>query len=307
MRYDPYEILEIKRDAAIKDIKKAYRRLAQRYHPDVNPFDPLADRIFSDINEAYRTLMEAKQKQLKYPQSHPQRSVRPKYSYVKTPREEKFRGYKWKEERFEYRLALQLTWGMLSKPLSTTRYILKERPQRIDQPLLLVIAFSLGCAIPYWLTLMVQELNGKGWAFNQFPFENLLFFGFLLTIPVYCGLLIFSTLLDYGARRLGGRCSDIWDIYLIGSFAFLPLIFILPTQFVWALIDLTMSGRIALYGSCLTTFTFILWSMSLFFLGIREVYRLERGKSLIIVTTVFSLLIFIIFLLLWGLWGQTPH
>lgn len=306
MRYDPYEILEIPRGAAIKDIKKAYRRLAQRYHPDVNPFDPLADRIFSDINEAYRTLMEVKKKQLKYQQPHPRSSVRPKYSYSRAPREEKFRGYKWKEEKFEYRLALQLTWGMLSKPLSTTRYILKERPQRVDQPLLLVIAFSLGWAIPYWLTLMIQGLSGKGWAFNQFPFQNLIF-GFLLVIPVYCGLLIFSTLLDYGARRLGGRCSDIWDIYLTGSFAFLPLIFILPTQFVWALIDLTMSGRIALYGSCLTTFAFILWSMSLFFLGIREVYRLERGKSLLIVTTVFSPLIFIIFLLLWGLWGQTPH
>lgn len=304
MKYDPYEILEIKRGAAIKDIKKAYRRLAQRYHPDVNPFDPMADRIFSDINEAYHTLMEAKKKQLKYPQSHPQRSVRPKYSYAKTPREEEFRGYKWEEEKFEYRLALQLTWGMLSKPLSTIRYILKERPQRIDQPLLLVIAFSLGWAIPYWLTLLVPKPS-EAYAVSQSPYQNLII-GFLLVIPVYCGLLIFSTLLDYGARRLGGRCSDIWDIYLIGSFAFLPLIFILLTQFVWALIDLTMSGRIALYGSCLTTFAFILWSMALFFLGIREVYHLERGKSLIIVTTIFSPLIFIILLLLWGLWGQTP-
>lgn len=300
LKYDPYEILEIPRGAAIKDIKKAYRRLAQRYHPDVNPFDPLADRIFSDINEAYRTLMEAKQKQLKYQQPHPRSSVTPKYSYAKTPREENFRSYKWKEEKFEYRLALQLTWGMLGKPLSTIRYILKERPQRIDQPLLLVIAFGLGWAIPCWLTLMIQGLSGKEWTFDQFLFRNLIF-GLLLTIPVYCGLLIFSTLLDYGARRLGGRCSDIWDIYLIGSFAFLPLIFILPTQFVWALIDPLKGKYIVAGGSCLATFAFILWSMSLFFLGIREVYHLERGKSLIIVTTVFSPLIFIIFLLLWGL------
>jgi len=300
LKYDPYEILEIKRDAAIKDIKKAYRRLAQRYHPDVNPFDPMAERIFSDINEAYRTLMEVKKRQLKYPQSHPQRSVRPKYSSAKRPREEEFRSYKWKEEKFEYRLALQLTWGMLGKPLSTIRYILKERPQGIDQPLLLVIAFSLGWAIPCWLTLMIQELSEKGWAFDYWFFRNLLF-GFLLVIPVYCGLLIFSTLLDYGARRLGGRCSDILDIYLVGSFAFLPLIFILPTQFVWALIDSILNEYIVAGGSCLATLAFILWSISLFFLGIREVYHLERGKSLLIVTTVFSPLIFIIFLLLWGL------
>ena len=53
---DYYEILGVSRDASEKDIKKAYRKLARKYHPDANPDDPEAETRFKQINEAYQVL-----------------------------------------------------------------------------------------------------------------------------------------------------------------------------------------------------------------------------------------------------------
>lgn len=53
---DYYSILGVKRDASEKDIKQAYRRLARRYHPDVNPGDAAAERRFKEISAAYAVL-----------------------------------------------------------------------------------------------------------------------------------------------------------------------------------------------------------------------------------------------------------
>ena len=57
---DYYEILGVDRNASEQDIKKAYRRLARKYHPDLNKDDPkTAEEKFKEVNEAYQTLSDA--------------------------------------------------------------------------------------------------------------------------------------------------------------------------------------------------------------------------------------------------------
>ena len=55
-RRDFYDILGVSRDASAKQIKKAYRTLAMKYHPDKNPDDPDAQAKFHDINDAYEVM-----------------------------------------------------------------------------------------------------------------------------------------------------------------------------------------------------------------------------------------------------------
>ena len=50
---DPYKVLGVSRDASDDEIKRAYRRLAKQYHPDVNPGDAEAARKMQEINAAY--------------------------------------------------------------------------------------------------------------------------------------------------------------------------------------------------------------------------------------------------------------
>jgi len=60
-----YDILGIKKDASDKEIKQAYRRLARKYHPDVNPGDKTAETKFKEMNAAYEVLSD-KDKRKKY-------------------------------------------------------------------------------------------------------------------------------------------------------------------------------------------------------------------------------------------------
>ena len=53
---DPYQILGVSRDASDEEIKKAYRRLAKKYHPDLNPGDEEAARMMQRINSAYEQI-----------------------------------------------------------------------------------------------------------------------------------------------------------------------------------------------------------------------------------------------------------
>ena len=64
---DYYEVLGVPRTASEADIKKAYRQLAKKLHPDVNPGDKQAEEKFKELNEAYETLSDA-QKRARYDQ-----------------------------------------------------------------------------------------------------------------------------------------------------------------------------------------------------------------------------------------------
>ena len=59
---DYYRILEIKEDADFSDIKKKYRKLAIKYHPDKNPGDDEAVKKFREITEAYEVLGDEKKR-----------------------------------------------------------------------------------------------------------------------------------------------------------------------------------------------------------------------------------------------------
>ena len=60
---DYYEILEISRTATPEEIKKAYRKMAIKYHPDKNPNDPTAENKFKEAAEAYEILSDPEKKQ----------------------------------------------------------------------------------------------------------------------------------------------------------------------------------------------------------------------------------------------------
>ena len=64
---DYYEVLGLERNADDAQIKRAYRQMAKKYHPDVNPGDKEAEEKFKEANEAYSVLSDA-QKRARYDQ-----------------------------------------------------------------------------------------------------------------------------------------------------------------------------------------------------------------------------------------------
>ena len=61
---DYYDVLGVSRTASDEEIRKAFRRLARKYHPDSNPGDKQAEAKFKELNEAYSVLSDPKKKQI---------------------------------------------------------------------------------------------------------------------------------------------------------------------------------------------------------------------------------------------------
>lgn len=64
MAGDYYKILDVSRDASEEELKKSYRKLALKYHPDRNPNDPMAEKKFRKVTEAYNVLRDPEKRSL---------------------------------------------------------------------------------------------------------------------------------------------------------------------------------------------------------------------------------------------------
>jgi DnaJ-class molecular chaperone len=63
-KHDYYELLGVSRKATAKDIRTAFRKLARKYHPDLNPGDKSAEEKFKQLQEAYDVLSDTKKRQM---------------------------------------------------------------------------------------------------------------------------------------------------------------------------------------------------------------------------------------------------
>src|SRR5919199_3570240 len=61
---DYYALLGVKKDASAEEIRKAFRKLARKYHPDVNPGDKTAEEKFKQISEANDVLSDPKKRKI---------------------------------------------------------------------------------------------------------------------------------------------------------------------------------------------------------------------------------------------------
>ena len=97
MAQTPYEVLGVKPDASADEIRKAYRKLAKEFHPDLNPGKPAAEARFKAVTAAYDILSDA-EKRGRYDRGEIDESgaERPRYSY--RPHAEGAQGWKYRPQ-----------------------------------------------------------------------------------------------------------------------------------------------------------------------------------------------------------------
>src|SRR5438105_958990 len=93
----PYEVLGVKPDATADEIRKAYRKLAKQFHPDLNPGKPAAEARFKAVSAAHDILSDP-EKRARYDRGEIDESgaERPRYSY--RPHAEGAQGWKYRRE-----------------------------------------------------------------------------------------------------------------------------------------------------------------------------------------------------------------
>src|SRR5215831_18274512 len=63
-KHDYYDTLKVPRGASADEVRKSYRKLARKYHPDLNPGDKAAEERFKNVQEAYDILSDPKKRQM---------------------------------------------------------------------------------------------------------------------------------------------------------------------------------------------------------------------------------------------------
>ena len=64
VKRDYYEVLGLSKGSGEQEIKRAYRKLAKKYHPDMNQGNPQAEKMFQEVNEAYSVLNDPEKKKI---------------------------------------------------------------------------------------------------------------------------------------------------------------------------------------------------------------------------------------------------
>ena len=123
MARDPYEVLGVPRGASEDEIKTAYRRLAKKYHPDLNPGDPVAAQKMNEVNQAYD--------QIKNPQAYRQQQQNPyaqnpygSWQQGQDPFEEFFRQARQQQQQQQQQGGYHWTYRSGRRPFSLGRLLL---------------------------------------------------------------------------------------------------------------------------------------------------------------------------------------